>query len=73
MGMAGVQGTTGDESGDGSWWGIEDAGNSAPTGFRGGGGGSRGAPHGEQTSVAACGGDMTDFSESEGDNAAVIE
>jgi hypothetical protein len=29
MGMVGVRGTTGDESGDGSRWGIKDAGNSA--------------------------------------------
>lgn len=37
------------------------------------GGGGSGAPYGEQTSVAAGGRAMSDFSESEGANADVIE
>lgn len=64
-----------DQSGDGSRWGIEDAGNSGVGGFGGqrGGGQRSGAPYGEQTSVDAGGGAVSDFSESEGDNADVIE
>lgn len=75
MDMIGAGGPAREESDDGSRWGIEDAGNSGRRGFRmhGASGERSGAPYGEQTSVAAGSGAMSDFTESEGENADVIE
>lgn len=62
-------------SGGGSRWGIVDAGLSGGGGFSGQRGVAHlsGAAYGEQTSVDAGGGPVSDFNESEGDNADAIE